>query len=267
MSNFDYASTSKFRLHMWLKKRDWSAVYSVIRESSHFCGDESLFMRNCGAVDEHGNFPTHCLAAKAQTHTHVLAYVCVVLVVFNKNTLATRNKKGETPLDIARRSGACAEIIGLLSHTPEEADSLSWDMARVYAPVCYWTSEMNVWISRRSHTDAHKFLDEHDDELVREVLKYSNSELLRQLACNSQQYSDSLVFLALRMIHRQPLSLSALDQGHTAVEFAEHPHFNACQQIVKVLSLTPEHISSTPFPTLLRQHLPKQFVDDEIYSP
>ena len=199
MSNFDYASTSLFRLHMWLKNRDWDAVYSVIRESSHFCGDESLFMRNCGAVDEHGNFPTHCLAAKAQTHTHVLAYVCVVLVVFNKNTLATRNKKGETPLDIARRSGACAEIIGLLSHTPEEADSLSWDMARVYAPVCYWTSEMNVWISRsRSHTDAHKFLDEHDDELVREVLKCIKFNLLLLVAQQSRYTATPSCFLLFK---------------------------------------------------------------------
>jgi len=30
-----------------------------------------------------------------------------------------------------------------------------------------------------------------------------------------------------------------------------------------ILRLTPEDISSTPFPTLLRQHLPKQFVDEE----
>ena len=225
-----------------------------------------MFMRNCGAVDEHGNFPTHCLAAKAQTHTHVLAYVCVVLVVFNKNTLATRNKKGETPLDIARRSGACAEIIGLLSHTPEEADSLSWDMARVYAPVCYWTSEMNVWISRRSHTDAHKFLDEHDDELVREVLTINHSEPIRQLACHSQTYSDSLMFLALRMIHRHPLSLThRVKSGWTASQLAEQPQFNACREIQNVLRLTPKYISRTLFPTLLLKSLPSKH--HEIYGP
>jgi len=37
---------------------------------------------------------------------------------------------------------------------------------------------------------------------VLEVLKYSNSDLLLNVACYSQVYSDSLMFLALRMIHR-----------------------------------------------------------------
>ena len=83
----------------------------------------------------------------------------------------------------------------------------------------------------------------------------------------SQVYSESLVFLALRMIHRHPLSLTDTDPtNHTALQFAENPHFNACREIVNVLRLTPTHLSSTPFPTLLRQHLPKQFVD-EIYGP
>jgi len=39
----------------------------------------------------------------------------------NSEALTTRDNKGETPLNIARRSGACAEIIGLLSLTPEAA--------------------------------------------------------------------------------------------------------------------------------------------------
>jgi len=33
-----------------------------------------------------------------------------------------------------------------------------------------------------------------------------------------------------------------------------------------VLRLTPKYISSTPFPTLLREHLPKQFVDEEVFG-
>ena len=33
-----------------------------------------------------------------------------------------------------------------------------------------------------------------------------------------------------------------------------------------ILSLTPAYISSSPFPTLLRQHLPKQFVDEEVFG-
>jgi len=65
---------------------------------------------------------------------------------------------------------------------------------------------MNKWIRSRSWADCHNFINEHDDELVREVLKDSNSNLLQTIACNSQVYSDSLVFLALRMT-REPRSL------------------------------------------------------------
>jgi len=124
------------------------------------------------------------------------------------------------------------------------------------------------WIRSRSYADCHKFFNEHNDELVREVLKYNNSNLLRAIACNSQTYSDSLVFLALRMIHRHPLSLFARDpHDQLIVQYAEHPKFNACKEIRNILRLTPKYISSTPFPTLLRQHLPKKFVDEEIYGP
>jgi len=61
----------------------------------------------------------------------------------NPEALITRDKEGKTPLYIARRSGACAEIIGLLSLTPEEVDSLGeGEMTRLYAPVAYWMGEM-----------------------------------------------------------------------------------------------------------------------------
>jgi len=124
------------------------------------------------------------------------------------------------------------------------------------------------WIQSRSYADCHKFINEHDDELVREVLKYWNSQLLRKVACYSQEYSDSLVFLALRIIYQHPLSLTNKnDQGNTMLQFAECSQYNACREIQNVLRLTPKDISSTPFPTLLRQHLPKQFVDEEIYGP
>ena len=208
------------------------------------------------------------MAAKAQTHTHALANVGVQSIAWNVEALTTRDNKGEIPIDIARRSGACAEIIGLLSLTPDEVRSLGGkEMNRLYAPVGYWRSEMSVWIRSRSYTDCHKFIDEHDDELVREVLKFSNCNLLREVACNSQAYSDTLVFLALRMIHRHPLALKALDQdGYTPLQFAESTQFNACIEIQNVLRLTPSYISSTPFPTLLRQHLPKQFVDEEVFG-
>jgi len=251
--------------HKWLKKRDWPAVQDVMVDPNR---DLDLLKRKYKERDEHGRLPHHWMAAKAQTHTHALASVGVESICINPEALTTRDNEGKTPIDIARRSGACAEIIGLLSHTPEAACSLGEDgMDRLYAPVAYWRSEMNGWIQSRSYADCHKWINEHDDELVREVLKYMNSELLRNVACYSQIYSDSLVFLALRMIHRHPLTLKAKNiQGNTMLEFAESTQFNACREIRNVLRLTPAQISSTPFPTLLREHLPKQFVDDEIFG-
>jgi len=206
--------------HEWLKKRDWLAVRDVVVAPDN---DLDLLRRKYKEKDEHGRLPHHWMAAKAQTHTHALAYVGVESIWLNYEALTTRDKEGKTPIDIACRSEACAEIISLLSLTPEEARSLGWkEMQRLYAPVAYWRNEMNVWIQSRSYADCHEFIDEHDDELVREVLKYMNSDLLQCIACNSQAYSDSLVFLALRMIHRHPFSLTTKNvQGNTMLEFAE----------------------------------------------
>jgi len=249
--------------HKWLKKLDWPSIQEVVHDLDR---DEDLLVRKYKERDEHGRLPHHWMAAKAQTHTHALAFVAVQSILRNLLALTTRDNKGETPIDIARRSGACAEIIGLFSLTPEEVRSLGGEeMGRLYAPVAYWSTMMNGWINSRSYTDCHKFINEH--ELVREVLKYRNSELLRNVAAYSQEYSDSGVFLALRMIHRNPLSLTATEFDHTALQFAETTHYNACQEIRNVLRLTPAKISSTPFPPHLRQHLPKQFVDNEIYGP
>ena len=227
--------------------------------------DGDLIERKYKERDEHGRLPHHLMAANAQTHTHALAGVGVDSICNNLQALTTRDKEGETPLDIAHRSGACAEIIGLLSLTPDEALSLGWKgMARLYAPVAYWMVEMNTWIQSRSYADCHKFINEHDDELVREVLKYDNSELLRNVAFNSYIYSDSLVFLALRMIHRHPLSLTIENlNGITALLYAQTQQ--ACREIVTVLALEPEYITSTSFPALLFLLLPAKY--HEIYAP
>jgi len=218
----------------------------------------------CTELDERGRTPLSVLAQKAQRHSHILASVGVSLVIFNEEALTTLNERGETPLEIARGSEACAEIINLLSLTPEDARSLGGEeMFRLYAPVVYWRSEMDGWIRSRSWADCHKFINEHDDELVREMLKYMNSDLLRQLACNSQVYTESLVFLAFRMIHRHPLSLSVEDTKYaeTALQWAQDTQFNACKEIQQILSLDPTHITSTPFPTLLLQSLPAKYHD------
>jgi len=230
--------------------------------------DIDLLARKYKERDEHERLPHHWMAAKAQTHTHVLALVGVQSICFNDEGLTTRDNKGETPIDIASRSGACAEIIGLFSHTPEEARSLGeMEMARLYAPVAYWRNEMFKWIRSRSWAGCHKFINEHDDELVREVLKFNNSALLLNIAGYSKTYSESLVFLALRMIHRHPLALTDKDTVHaeTALQWAQDPQFNACREIVKVLRLTPKYISRTLFPALLLQSLPTKH--HEIYGP
>ena len=68
------------------------------------------------------------------------------------------------------------------------------------------------------------------------------------------------------MIHRNPLSLLETETHYSPLQAAEQPQNNACREIRNVLRLTPKYISSTPFPTLLRQHLPKQFVDEEVFG-
>jgi len=250
--------------HKWIKKRDWPAVRGAM---AHPDRDLDLLRRKYKERDEHGRLPHHWLALKAQTHTHVLASVGVQSICWNLQALTTRDNKGETPIDIARRSGACGEIIGLLSITPEAARSLGGEEMRLlYAPVTYWWVEMIGWIDSRSYADCHKFIDEHNDELVREVIKFNNSQLLLLVAQQSQVYSDSLVFLALRMIHRHPLSLKGISPGgSTALQFAESTQFNACREIRNVLRLTPTHVSRTPFPTLLLNLLPTKH--HEIYGP
>ena len=101
-----------FNEHNWLKKRDCPAVRNVM---FHPGRNLDLIGRKYKEREEHGRLSHHWLAAKAQTHTHTLAFVGVESIEFNLQALTTRDNKGETPIDIAHRSGACAEIIGLLS--------------------------------------------------------------------------------------------------------------------------------------------------------
>jgi len=117
--------------HKWLKKRDWPAVEGAMMHPDR---DLDLLRSKYKERDEDGRLPHHWMAAKAQTHTHALAHVGVWSIWLNPEALTTRDNKGETSIDIARRSGACAEIIGLLSNTPEEARSLGcMGMNRLYA--------------------------------------------------------------------------------------------------------------------------------------
>jgi len=83
--------------HKWLKKRDWPAVQGAIHDSgrdAHLLVD--LLMRKYKERDEDGRLPHHWMAAKAQTHTHTLAYVGVYSIGFNLQALTTRDKEGES---------------------------------------------------------------------------------------------------------------------------------------------------------------------------
>ena len=94
--------------HTWVKKRDWPKIEWAMLDPNR---DLDLLMRKYKERDEHERLPHHWLAAKAQTHTHTLAYVGMQSIWYNIQALTTRDKEGKTPIDIARRSGACAEII------------------------------------------------------------------------------------------------------------------------------------------------------------
>ena len=82
----DMACTNQY--HMWLKKRDWP---SGLEAMTHPDRDDDLLRRKYKERDEHGRLPHHWFAAKAQTHTHVLAFVGVRSICLNPEALTTRD--------------------------------------------------------------------------------------------------------------------------------------------------------------------------------
>ena len=123
-------------LHSLIEEGNFPAAREHIDEDE-VSVDDCVLM--CTELDERGRTPLAVLAQKAQRHSHFLASVGVSLVYYNEEALTTLNERGENPLEIARGSEACAEIIGLLSLTPEEARSLGYkEMDRLYAPAAYW---------------------------------------------------------------------------------------------------------------------------------
>ena len=57
----------------WLKRRDWPTVQGAMFAHNR---DLDLLRSKYKERDEHGRLPHHWLAAKAQTHTHTLAWAC-----------------------------------------------------------------------------------------------------------------------------------------------------------------------------------------------
>ena len=74
--------------HKWIKKRDWPAVELAM---IHPGRDLDLLVRKYKERDEHGRLPHHWLAAKAQTHTHALAFVGVYSLFFDLLLAIARN--------------------------------------------------------------------------------------------------------------------------------------------------------------------------------
>ena len=168
-------------------------------------------------IDANGHLPVAMLAQNAPfqkeqaEHNTPLIHVSLLFIHYYPESLTIRDNDGNTPLQIALKNSACTEFINLLrSVTPEAARSVPLnEMTRLYAPIEYWTNEFGCWLNSRSFADCHRFISEHDEKLVVEVLKNDNSQLVRSIACCGQEYNDSFVFLVLRMIHLHPFSLEA----------------------------------------------------------
>ena len=125
--------------HFHNKLKGRNGVAAVLEFfGSNFVHNEKC--RLAKGLDECGRTPLALLAALAKKKSHTLTSTAVNLVYYNEDALITRDKEGKTPIDIALGSGACAEIIGLLSHTPEEARSLDWK----------GVEEMNLGVRRRT---------------------------------------------------------------------------------------------------------------------
>ena len=250
--------------HKFLKRGELLALEQELDDPNIPEEDKKKLARG---IDEVGRTPLAVLAGVAQTHTNVLMSVAVNLVCHNLYALNTSDNHGDTPLDTGRKNFAIGNIIELLSLTPDAGHAMGWPgLCCYFVPPLHYRNSMIEWIRSRSYADCHKFITNNDDELVREVLKYRDSDPLREVACYSKKSSSSLVFLALRMIHRYPLSLTDTNfQGHTALMHAAHPQFNACKEIRKLLTLKPPVVSSTPFSALLFQFLPSKH--HEIYGP
>ena len=258
-------SSGTNRYHNWLKNGDLESVNDdLVNQNLHDRG-------NClKELDYHGRTPLHVFAAHAQKLSTTLTTVGVMLVCGNLEAFTLQDDFGETPLDIASGNKACAAIIRLLSCTAEEAKALGHrGLYRRYDPIVYWKQMMFDWCKTRSWEECVKFVegqdDEHNDELVLEVLKYWNSVVLHCVAQHSQKCTDWLVLLVLRILALLPSALVATDRANNATPFGFANKFEGCKEIKDILKLNPKYISSTPFPTLLLRFLPTKH--HEIYGP
>jgi len=85
--------------HELIKERDWPAVYGPM---CHPDRDLDLLRRKYKERDEHGRLPHHWMAAKAQTHTHMLAMVGVQSICWNLQGCKNRLLEEGRPQNVAQ---------------------------------------------------------------------------------------------------------------------------------------------------------------------
>jgi len=96
------------------------------------------------------------------------------------------------------------------------------------------------------------WLSNKNDELTLGVLKFSHCLVLIHCCQFGQQYSDGLLHLILRIVHRNPSCLTiANDDGLSVAEFAELS--NTCEEVRNVLARSVQYFAEASFSTLLRQ--------------
>ncbi|GMI61825.1 hypothetical protein ScalyP_jg7330 [Parmales sp. scaly parma] len=125
-------------------------------------------------------------------------------------------------------------------------------MSREYAPVFYWWHVCLNWCERGQWDEFGYWLSNKNDELTLGVLKFSHCLVLIHCCQFGQQYSDGLLHLILRIVHRNPSCLTiANDDGLSVAEFAELS--NTCEEVRNVLARSVQYFAEASFSTLLRQ--------------
>ena len=208
-----------------------------------------------------GRLPLSTLAEHSQIYSETLVHVAIHIICYNIKQLSSLDDILETPLDIARRSGACPEIIELLSLTPESAGKLLFeDMIMLFAPDRFdWTKIMN-WLADKDWQSFHSFLNEKSDEIGNVLLahKFEGLTLFIHVIIDKDDANLELkLFLLLRIIKRFPECLNAVVKGMSMCDLSVK---YGCREVHDLLrNLTVSYVESVRFSVLLKRLLPDKF--------
>ena len=151
--------------HKWLKKRDWLAVVDGIHQQGG--NDVDLLVRKYKERDKHGRLPHHWLAAKAQTHTHALAYVGVQSIDLKKAKLPSTLPVGVEPV---LRSSACSPSL------PRKF--VRWVVMRCGACMHQWLIGRMRWLSGSDHDRGQTVTSSSTSTMPSWCVKCSNTSIL-----------------------------------------------------------------------------------------